>query len=224
MGLLRIASALHPKGYVVHVDGLAAVGLLYDRSKIRRDLGPDLQERSPERFRMLAGKLDKVETYYRDFASDDLITGDNIESFRQLRHCYLRLLIARQHLSSPQSADDELKIRAALEILERELQSGRLNTATRQSKEATLEITRKRLAVLDKREESLVEIDSDLGRIEAQFDLAVESALIRAKPGEIRFDLDFASRMIVTAESFDLSSLDYTTDDYGASTAKPLAQ
>ena len=51
-----------------------------------------------------------------------------------------------------------------------------LSAALRESKQATLELTQKRLANARRRAESLAEVGSDLARIEAQVELALEDA------------------------------------------------
>ena len=65
---------------------------------------------------------------------------------------------------------------------------------------------KKRLSVFGKRKAALDEIDADLVRIEAQFELAAESARIKAAPSEAKLDLDLASRMMATPEYLDLGS------------------
>ena len=70
------------------------------------------------------------------------------------------------------------------------------STALRDSKEATLKILQQRLAHVDRREESIAEIDSDLTRIEAQLDLAVDSAGLRGKDSTVSTDIHFVSQFL----------------------------
>jgi hypothetical protein len=53
VGLFQIPSALHPEGYVVHVNGLAAIRLIDDWAQVGRDLRPNVKERAAKRARML---------------------------------------------------------------------------------------------------------------------------------------------------------------------------
>jgi hypothetical protein len=73
---------------------------------------------------------------------------------------------------------------------------GRVSSALRKSREATLKILQQRLAHVDRREESIAEIDSDLTRIEAQVDLAVESAGLRGKQATVSTDIHFVSQFL----------------------------
>jgi len=65
-----------------------------------------------------------------------------------------------------------------------------------ESKKATQGILRKRVANLQRREQSLEEIASDLTRLEAQIDLAVENAGMRGKTETISTKIDLVSHLL----------------------------
>ena len=161
-----------------------------------------------DRFKQLDTKLHQVSEFYREFARGDVIADDNRANLKTLEDVYLRLLVARQHLSSSNAEADEQKIREQILRLETRLKdpASSLSAAARESKRATLELLEKRLAVFAKRDEAIEEIDADLTWIETQFELAADSAAIRAKPSEAKLDLDLASRMMSTPEYLDLGS------------------
>jgi len=54
--LLRVAAAVYQEFDVVHLHGLAPVGLLDDRQEVGADLVPDLEEVAAQGIRVLAGK------------------------------------------------------------------------------------------------------------------------------------------------------------------------
>lgn len=157
----------------------------------------------------LRAKFEQVADYYRQFAGGDVIAEENLTNLKALEIVYLKLIIARQHLSSPDSETEVLRLRIA--ELKADIADDPVGTrrSIKESKAATLELLQKRLTVFAKRHESLEEIDSDLSRIEAQFDLAADSAAIRAKPVEARLDLDLASRMMDVSEFLDFGYRDF---------------
>lgn len=93
------------------------------------------------------------------------------------------------------AAPQELKRRIA--NLEHELaaESGE-PSALRQSQGATLEILRQRLRNLGRLEQTLKQIDSDLTRIEAQADLAFESATLQGGGEIVAANLELASEAL----------------------------
>jgi hypothetical protein len=80
--------------------------------------------------------------------------------------------------------------------LEKELASETSSEPVKESKKATLEILQKRIENIDRRETSLNEIDSDLGRIEAQIDLALENATMQGQPQAISANIELFSHVL----------------------------
>lgn len=167
------------------------------------------------RYEELVRRLETVNDSYAKFAEGDPMAEENLNNLQTLESVYLRLLTARQHLSSPGRGGDEEALRERLAGLERELEEKRrgLSRSAQESKQATIELLRKRLTLFEKRSQALEEIDSDLTRIEAQFALAVDSASIRARPSEAKLDLDLASRMMTTPEYLDLGGSALAAED-----------
>lgn len=170
--------------------------------KARYELVEQLSDEHRERLTRLRVQLAEIQRSYAAFAQDDITADSNLSSLRDLEWVYLKLLIARQHLLSPHQKSNAADISAEIEELEKELGYDKLSPALRTSKEATLELLRKRLDAARHRIQTLEEIQSDLERIETQFQLTMESAAMRAKPADMQLDLDLASRLITTPEYF----------------------
>src|SRR5262249_32257884 len=68
--------------------------------------------------------------------------------------------------------------------------------ALRQSKTATVDILKRRLANIQRREQSLEEVESDLTRVESQVDLILDNAAMQGKPQTISSDLQLASNLV----------------------------
>jgi hypothetical protein len=135
----------------------------------------------------------------------------NADALHKLTWFYLKLLVARENLQALGDASMRRELPQRVAAVQRELE-GRVSFALRESKDATLKILQQRLAHVDRREESLAEIDSDLVCIEAQLDLAVDSAGLRGKDGAVSSDIHFVSQFLDDSvfgeESASIAALD----------------
>jgi len=156
---------------------------------------PKLDSASRERHGAIEEKRQRVEGLYRDSTEDDFLFDSNREALRKLSDIFLKLLVAKQNLVKHGSAN-EADLRQRVATLERELAGGVQSESLRESREATLAILRQRLRNLQRREETLAEIDSDLTRIEAQFDLAIDDATLKGKPSAISANIDLVSHLL----------------------------
>ena len=59
-----------------------------------------------------------------------------------------------------------------------------------------LNILKKRIATMRKKEQTLEEIESDLTRIDNQVDLILENATVQGKPQTISTDIELASDLV----------------------------
>ena len=80
--------------------------------------------------------------------------------------------------------------------LETDLKGEEDSESLRQSKTATLNILKKRLATMHKKQQTLEEIESDLTRIDNQVDLILENATVQGKPQTITTDIELASDLL----------------------------
>jgi hypothetical protein len=144
----------------------------------------------------LEARIAQAAAFYRETDGEDVAIESNLEAMRELRGVYLRLLVAKTYLTSPEIQSDESALRRAVAGLRGELDDAKLPPPLRESKAATLDILDRRLANLAHRERSLAEIESDLRRIEAQVDLAVENAALRGKPAAISANVGLVSQLL----------------------------
>jgi hypothetical protein len=161
------------------------------RQALVRMLPTDAQKRLSG----LHGQCERVIEVYRN-QQEEFLIDTNRDALRKLEWLYVKLLVARYHLTTAvdhQSEDDLLR---KIEALEADIADGEATDALLQSKRATLDILRKRLATLRRRGESIEEIDADLMRIENQVDLILESAAVQGKPQTISADIELASDLV----------------------------
>jgi hypothetical protein len=145
------------------------------------------QERS--RLLELKAKLQRVIAMYDRFHPDDLTSGQNRESLLALLGHYARLLQARENLALQWTDDDDRELREQAAAIETQLRQSGLSEELRNSKTRTLEIVQARIENQKRRTQMGEEIESELNRIEAQFDLALENAAMSSTPQAISSDL-----------------------------------
>jgi len=144
-----------------------------------------------ERARLLAlkAKLQRVIALYDRFHADDITSGQNRESLLALLGHYARLLQARENLAQQWTDSDDRELREQAGAIEAQLKQDGLSEELRSSKVRTLEIVQARIENQKRRAQMGEEIESELNRIEAQFDLALENAAMSSTPQAISSDL-----------------------------------
>lgn len=160
-----------------------------------------LAQASPEgraRVERLEGKLGSIAALYRTNGSDNLLLDSSMDALQKLSGLHLRLLVAERHLQTASREVDEAALARQEGALARELATGTetLSASLRESKQATLELIQKRRANARRRTESLAEIASDLARIEAQVDLALEEAGLEGKPAVATSNLNLLNQIL----------------------------
>ncbi len=158
------------------------------RVALIRSLPADVQKRIAG----LTRQCDKVLDVYHNLQAEDFVVGTNPEALRRLEWLYVRLLVGRYHLAATNDGTEQ-DLTKKIADLEADLKDGEESEALRESKTATLNILKKRLANLRRKDLTLQEIDSDLTRIENQVDLILENATIQGKPQTISTDIELAS-------------------------------
>ena len=154
-----------------------------------------LENAAQQRLWALATKCNQVLDVYRSQQAEDFIIESNDHALKNLEWVYLKLLVARHHLLSP-SNETEQSLEKKAESLEKDLRNGEETESLRQSKIATLNILKKRIATMRKKQETLEEIESDLTRIDNQVDLILENATVQGKPQTISADIELASDLL----------------------------
>jgi hypothetical protein len=166
----------------------------------------------------LERRCDKVLEVYHNAQAEEFLIDTNRDALENLKWVYLKLLIARYHLLTAGTEDTPESLEKKITSIEAELQNGRESSALRQSKAATVDILKRRLANIQRREQSLEEVESDLTRVESQVDLILDNAAMQGKPQTISTDIELASDL-VSGEMFgDAGSTVADLDrDYGKS-------
>jgi hypothetical protein len=185
----------------VDATDLARIRSTDDTARV--NLVESLAPTARTRVNALEQKIGKIEQLYKESQADEFLFDSNRDALHKLTNMYIRLLVAQRNISSMGAEDKSLQ--SQIEQIRKEL-AGNMPPALHDSKQATLNILTQRLGNSRKRSETLAEIESDLTRIEAQIDLALEDASLKGKPTAISSNIDLVSNLLI-----DDSSLSTTT-------------
>jgi hypothetical protein len=141
-------------------------------------------------------KCGKVIEVYRNAQAEDFVIDTNRDALENLKWVYLKLLIARYHLLTAGTDDTAESLEKKIGSLQQDLKDNQETSALRQSKAATLDILKRRLGNIERREQSLQEVESDLTRVESQVDLILDTAAVQGKPQTISTDIELASDLV----------------------------
>jgi len=166
-----------------------------DVEKQRMALVRLLESSAQQRLWAMATKCNQVLDVYRSQQADEYIIDANEHALKNLEWVYLKLLVARHHLLNP-SSETEQSLEKKIHDLEHDVQDAEETEALRQSKLATLNILKRRIATMRKKQQTLEEIESDLTRIDNQVDLILENATVQSKPQTISADVELASDLL----------------------------
>lgn len=167
-----------------------------DDDSRRRQLIQLLEPDQRRRLSALDQKCARILEVHRSQQAEDFVVDSNDEALKRLEWNYLKLLVARHHLLTSSTEDGEQGIQAKVNSLESDLRDMNQPESLRESKSATVSILKQRLLNIERRKETLQEIDSDCLRIEAQVDLVLENATMQGKPQTISSDIELASDLL----------------------------
>jgi len=162
----------------------------------RQELINLLDPEARNRRTLLSANCERVLEVLRSQQADDYVVDNSREALKNLRWVYLKLLVARHHLLCPADNETEATLQSKVDSIDRDLAQPGEPDSLRQSKAATQAILKKRLANIQRRQQTLEEIDSDLTRIEAQVDLILENTTMQSKPQTISTDIELASDLL----------------------------
>jgi hypothetical protein len=162
------------------------------RSALVQTLPPE----DRKRIEVLDRRCAKVLDVYRNAQAEEFLVETNREALDNLKWVYTKLLIARFHLLTAGTEDTAESLQRKIVSLEKDLQDSEETPALRQSKTATVDILKRRLANIERRGQSLEEVESDLTRVESQVDLILDNAAMQGKPQTISTDLQLASDLV----------------------------
>ncbi len=166
-----------------------------DAEQKRRLLITTLPAESQQRLLRLSAKCRQVSEIFRNQQADEFVLEANRDALWRLEWVYLKLLVAEHNLLSTKSAETEVDLQKRIELLTAGNKDASDSDSLRQSRTATINILRERLANIARRAQSTEEVESDLTRIEAQLDLMIENAIIQGKPQTIATDIELATNL-----------------------------
>jgi hypothetical protein len=162
----------------------------------RRELVQSLEPESRQRLATLEEKRSRVLDTARESGAGDFEIESTRDALDRMLWIYLKLLVARHQLLATRAQADLAGLDRKIADLERDLASPSAAAALRESQTATLKLLRQRRENLDHCETSLKQVESDLARIEAQVDLAVESTALRGGGAVVAANLELASQAL----------------------------
>ena len=162
------------------------------RAALEQTLEPELRKRFSE----FEAKCEKVLDVYGAQQAEGYVIDSNRDALDRLKWTYLKLLVARHHLTSAENNVSESSLEKKIKDLESDLREEDQPQSLRESKSATVAILKKRLENIQRKSQTLEEIDSDCMRMEAQLDLLVENATMQGKPPTISSDIELASDLL----------------------------
>ncbi|MBV8113115.1 MAG: hypothetical protein JO300_00110 [Silvibacterium sp.] len=185
--------AFHPRFQKV-VDAQAGNRLLEDNRAKREALIGALPNDLRDRLRAVEATSARILSIYQTLGVEPALIEGTQSSLDKLQWIYLKLLIARTHLTRELGSESEASLQARIQQM-REAAPVKTepSTALQRSQEATLAILERRLENLRNRDRILSENSSDLNRIEAQVDLMRENAAIEGKPASVETEIELAS-------------------------------
>lgn len=184
-------------GFQRWIDERKVEELRGDTAEARKKLRSELGGAARRRYEKLEEKRARLQTLYEQNRSDDLLFDSNRDALQRLTWLFLNLLVAQRNLVIAPSSDAR-DLQKQIDACERELRTA--TGALRSSKEATLRLLRERLDNVEHRASSLAEIESDLARIETQFDVALEEASLRGRPAAVSANIELTSHLLANLE------------------------
>jgi hypothetical protein len=178
------------------VDAKKLVQLKAQAETKKQDLVGQLGPEARRRLVALEEKCGKIIRIHQKSQIEAFTLETNRDALNKLLGMYLKLLVAQHNLESMEVQTTEDTLRHKIANLERDLQNDKMSPSVKESKTATLKVLQKRLENLEHREQVLQEIDSDLTRIEAQVELAMENVTIRGRPQIISANIDLVSNLL----------------------------
>jgi len=184
--------AFHPR-FQRLVEAQSGERILEDNQAKRVSLIAVLPEELRTRLHSLENTSGRILSIYKTLGIEPELLSGTESSLEKLQWIYLKLLIARTHLTQELGAESEKSLESRIQQLRASDAQGESSTALQRSQEATMAILRRRLENLQNRDRILRENDSDLSRIEAQVELMRENAAIEGKPASIETEIELAS-------------------------------
>lgn len=192
------------------IDGAIETDPLPDRGT-RDDMIRNLGGAARQRFIKLEERIARIEKLSRDRNRDDLFIDGNRQAMRKLSAIYLQLLTAQRNYVLLRSVDPNA-LKTEISDVERSLNSAEASETLQKSQRARLDLLSQRLTNLDRREEALAEVESDLARIDAQIDVALDGASLEDHPVAVSGNIELVTQLIVEDSRFAVSKEPATSE------------
>jgi hypothetical protein len=188
------------------VDARGKVAVEQSAEAQRAALLSRLNPGQKHRLGALEAKCERIIQIYQDQQVNEFTVSSNSDALKRLQWIFLKLLVAQHYLNDGSTEISPEQIQAKIQQLEIDLKRSGLTRTLRESKEGTVRILQQRLANLNRRAESNAEMESDLGRVEAQVDLALESATMQGQAEVISANVELTSHLLDSSSFGDLSA------------------
>jgi hypothetical protein len=190
-------------------------------------LASQIKIETRSRLKILERKRERILEQQRGGGTNEYVLDSNRDALQQLLRIFAKLLITRQQLLTEDFAASTEKTHREIEGIQNEINATSTSGVQRDSLNATLQLQRERLRSLDERSLKVQEIESDLKRIEAHFELALSQASTRDKPQGITTDIGLVTQGLHEAtlsSSTASESETITGGETTTSTQQPIAQ
>ncbi len=154
-----------------------------------------LGDESRVRLMGLRDKIRRTNVLLQEHAEEAFLIEHNTQALQRLEWLALKLLLARDNLKNADAAAGLEELSVQIQALQTELAASNLSASLRESKSATLDVLHRRREVFEQRSEAIRQMDSDLQRVEAQIDLALDSASIQGPTAQLSGSVDLASQL-----------------------------
>jgi hypothetical protein len=138
---------------------------------------------------------------------EDDVTAQSLKpALQRLETVFLKLLVNQEHLNSHFKLTSKPKLEERIQALQIAIADPDKSAASKLSRSTTLEMLEERVRNNDLIQVRLDEIESDLGRLEALLELALERAVLHSNLSGVSFHIDLASRTVTEADYFGAKS------------------
>ncbi len=180
------------------VDAEALAQEQTDPQAQRRRLVKQLAPEAMRRLDQLQSQCNQAIDTARRSGTEDYALQSQRDGLDRLSWFYLKLLLARQMLTTQEPNAAAAEMRRQMSQLEKDVASTTGSPSVRESKAETLRILRRRFELLQRRGEALEQIDADLARIEAEAALAVDNASLGPQSEHFGGTITLATAMLET--------------------------
>jgi len=186
------------------------------RETKRKELIARLDWTSQRRMEAVRKRCRKILAICTENRMEVPLVENSRQALQRLDWLYLKFLLARRTLLSHGEAGACAHLLNAESILAGDLEQRHLTETLRQSKTEALQVTRQRLAHIERREETLAEIDRGLTNIETQLDQALSQMPANDIPELLSGNFDRANALLDEAFygdcSAEVAAIDATFD------------